>query len=237
MKSSKNSTAAPKAGVIADSGHMKAPLQTLTAEKASIFRIAHRSNVPWILEHGLRCKNATIRDPNYIEIGNPDLIPKRTDRALPIAPKGTLSDYVPFYFTPFSPMMYNIFTGFNGIKKRRNDEIVIFKTSLRKLHANGVNFLFSDRHAFLATAQFSSDLADLNRIDWAILQNRSFSRDPDDPGKVERYQAEALIHKHLPLDSLDGIVCNSELVEADLKKEIAKRGLTLTTANKPSWYF
>lgn len=114
---------------------------------------------------------------------------------------------------------------------------MIFKTSLHKLQADGVKFLFSDRHAFLTTAQFSSDLDDLDRIDWAILQNRSFSRDPEDPGKVERYQAEALVHKHLPLDSLDGIVCNSELVEADLKTEIAKRGLTLTTAQRPSWYF
>ena len=212
-------------------------MKTLNPEKASIFRIAHRSNVPWILDHGLRCKNATIRDPSYIEIGNPDLIQKRTDRAVPIAPKGTLSDYVPFYFTPFSPMMYNIYTGYGGITKRRNDEIVIFKTSLHKLQADGVKFLFSDRHAFLTTAQFSSDLNDLDRIDWAILQNRSFSRDPEDPGKVERYQVEALVHKHLPLDSLDGIVCNSELVEADLKTEIAKRGLTLTTAQRPSWYF
>ena len=216
---------------------MAAPMQSLNAEKASIFRIVHRSNVPWILDHGLRCKNAIIRDPSYIEIGNPDLIQKRTDRAVPIAPKGTLSDYVPFYFTPFSPMMYNIYTGYGGITKRRNDEIVIFKTSLHKLQADGVKFLFSDRHAFLTTAQFSSDLNDLDRIDWAILQNRSFSRDPEDPGKVERYQVEALVHKHLPLDSLDGIVCNSELVEADLKTEIAKRGLTLTTAQRPSWYF
>lgn len=216
---------------------MAAPLQSLNPEKASIFRITHRSNVPWILDHGLRSKNANIRDPNYIEIGNPDLIQKRTDRALPIAPKGTLSDYVPFYFTPFSVMMFNIHTGHGGLTKRHNDEIVIFKTSLHKLQADGVKFLFSDRHAFLAAAQFSDDLADLNRIDWNILQNRSFRRDPEDPEKMERYQAEALVHKHLPLDSLDGIVCNSELVEADLKTEIAKRGLTLTTAQKPSWYF
>ncbi len=216
---------------------MAAPMKSLNAKKVSIFRIAHVSTVPWILDHGLQCRNATIREPNYIEIGNPDLIRKRTDRALPIAPNGTLSDYVPFYFTPFSPMMLNIHTGHGGITKRRNDEIIIFKTSLHKLHADGVRFLFSDRHAFLATAQFSSNLEDLNRIDWAILQNRSFNRDPEDPGKVERYQAEALVHKYLPLDSLDGIVCNSESVEAELKREIAKRGLTLTTAQRPSWYF
>ena len=216
---------------------MVAPMKSLNAEKASIFRIAHRSNVPWILDHGLRCKNATVRDPNYIEIGNPDLIQKRTDRALPISPKGTLSDYVPFYFTPFSIMMFNIRTGYGGITKRHNDEIVIFKTSLRKLESNGVKVLFSDRNAFLVAAQFSADLNDLNRIDWAILQNRSFKKSPEEPEKFERYQAEALVYKHLPLDSLDGIVCNSELVEANLKKEIAKRGLNLTTAQRPSWYF
>ena len=212
-------------------------MKDFTPEKASIFRITHVKNVPWILDNGLHCRNSQMHDPNFVEIGNPDLIGKRAERHLSDSPKGTLSDYVPFYFTPFSPMMYKIHTGHGGITKRRNDEIVIFKTSLRKLEANGVTFLFSDRHAFLATAQFSSDLADLDRIDWAILQNRSFSRDPEDPGKVERYQAETLVYKHLPLDSLDGIICNSELVEADLKKEIASRGLTLTTAHKPSWYF
>ncbi len=190
---------------------MVAPLKSLNAEKASIFRITHRDNVPWILDHGLQCRNSTIRDPNYIEIGNPDLIQKRTDRALPIAPNGTLSDYVPFYFTPFSPMMFNIHTGFGGLTKRSNDDIVIFKTSLRKLEANGVIFLFSDRHAFLMTAQFSANLADLDRIDWTILQNRSFNRDPEDPGKVERYQAEALVHEHLPLDHLAALFATVSL--------------------------
>ncbi len=216
---------------------MKAPLQSLTAEKASIFRIAHRSNVPWILDHGLHCESSNIPDPNYVEIGNPELIRKRKERAIPIAPKGTLSDYLPFYFTPFSPMMYNIRTGYGGLTRRRNDEIVIFKASLRKLEKDGVKFVFSDRHAYLATAQFSSNLEELSRIDWTILQNRDFKRDPDDPEKVERYQAEALVYRHLPMESLDGIVCSSDLVEADIKTEIAKRGLKLTTANKPSWYF
>lgn len=178
---------------------MKAPLQSLTAEKASIFRIAHRSNVPWILDHGLHCKSSNIPDPNYVEIGNPELIRKRKERAIPIAPKGTLSDYLPFYFTPFSPMMYNIRTGYGGLTRRRNDEIVIFKASLRKLEKDGVKLVFSDRHAYLATAQFSSNLEELSRIDWTILQNRDFKRDPDDPEKVERYQAEALVYRHLPI--------------------------------------
>jgi len=56
--------------------------------------------------------NGTLYDPNYRNIGNPDLIDKRSRRVVPIPPGGTLSDYVPFYFTPFSMMMYNIKTGY-----------------------------------------------------------------------------------------------------------------------------
>ena len=38
---------------------------------------------------------------------------------------GTLNDYVPFYFTPFSIMMYNIKTGYGGIKHVPNEKIAI----------------------------------------------------------------------------------------------------------------
>lgn len=212
-------------------------MKDLTAANAHIFRIVHRSNVSWILDHGLHCKKSGTRDPNYIEIGNPELIQKRTDRVIAIKPHGTLSDYVPFYFTPFSPMMLSIKTGYNGIIKRQNAEIVIFKSSLHKLQANGVPFIFSDRHANLQAARFSDNLAELAMIDWHNLQHRDFSRDHDNPEKFERYQAEALVYRHLPLESLEGIICHSELVEADLKQEIAKRGLNLITAHKPNWYF
>jgi hypothetical protein len=30
-------------------------------------------------------------------------------------------------------------------------------------------------------------------VDWPLLQKRDFKRDPDDPAKLERYQAEALV--------------------------------------------
>src|SRR5438034_173189 len=68
-------------------------------------------------------------------------------------------------------------------------------------------FRITHRHARLATAEFFGDVADLDRIDWKILQNRDFSRDNNDLGKMERYQAETLVHRHLPIDSLLAIAC------------------------------
>lgn len=60
-------------------------------------------------------------------------------------------------------------------------------------------FLFTDSHAYYQWANYYSDLAELAKIDWLLLQRRDLKRDPEDPAKFERYQAEALVHRHLPV--------------------------------------
>jgi hypothetical protein len=209
----------------------------LTPQKALIFRITHRDNIPWILDHGLHCRSAQCTDPNYVDIGNPDLISKRSLHPVPLPPRGTLSDYVPFYFTPFSPMLYNVITGWGGIRKRNKDEIVIMVSSLHEIKKRGIQFLFTDRHAYLAAAQFHSDLARLDQIDWPMLQRRDFKNDPDDPGKKERYQAEALIYKHAPIDALAGFACYSDAVVGTISQNLATRKLTSKVVKKTDWYF
>lgn len=106
--------------------------QTLTSEKALVFRITHRDNVRWLLRNGLHCPSSEVRDANFITIGNPDLIVQRSHREVDIGPGGTLADYIPFYFTPCSPMLYNIKTGHGNIRQRRNEEIVILVSSLHR---------------------------------------------------------------------------------------------------------
>jgi len=212
-------------------------VSSLRPENGFIFRIAHIANVPWILDHGLHCRNSPERDPNYVEIGNPELIEKRTHRAVPIPPGGALSDYIPFYFTPHSPMLYNIKTGYQGITRRPMAEIVIMVSALPALAAQKIPFVFTDRHAYLQTASFFSDLALLDRIPWDLLQNRDFKRDVYDPGKFERYQAEALVHRHLPVTSLSGMICHGDAQKTMLQGELENRRQTLQVWVKPNWYF
>ena len=209
----------------------------LNPGKALIFRVTHISNVPWILRNGLHGKNSDVRDPNFVRIGNPELIQLRTGRSVPVPPGGTLSDYIPFYFTPFSMMMYNIKTGFGGIRQFPNSEIVIMVSSLRGLAERGVVAVFSDRHAYLQTAQFFTSLEDLDKIDWGILQRRDFKKDVDDPEKTARYQAEALVHRHLPVDHLEGIVCWSQKEQRILERQREEAGLELKVLAQPNWYF
>lgn len=209
----------------------------LNPQKALIFRIIHIDNVSWALDHGLHCKNSQVLDPNYVTIGNADLIDRRSHHVIKAVLGGTLSDYVPFYFTPFSPMFLNIKTGWNGIRQRHNDEIVILVSSLPRLKDLGVPFVFTDRHAVLNTAQFFTDLSGLAQIDWEILQQRDFKRDPEDPGKVERYEAEALIKNHVPIDALLGMICHTDSVARALMTQVEQRRLNLQVIPRPQWYF
>jgi hypothetical protein len=214
-----------------------AGLTNLTKENAYVFRITHIKNLPWILHNGIHCRSSAQQDPNFVNIGNTELIGKRTLRPVPIHPFGTLADYVPFYFTPHSPMMYNIKTGYGGITKRSNDEIIILVSSLPQLLQNGSQFVYTDRHAYLATAQFSSDLTDLERLDWDIWRSRDFQRDSEDPGKVERYQAEALVFNNVPLSHLFGILTVNDATTATVHSLASGAGKTLDVKTMSNWYF
>ncbi len=208
----------------------------LNPEKALIWRIVHRDNLPWILDNGLHCANSEVQAPQYVNIGNVDLIDKRRSRQVPIATEGVLTDYVPFYFTPFSVMMQNIHSGWS-VQQRSNDEIVILVSSLYRVAELGLPFVFTNAHAYPDWTNYYSDLANLDQIDWSILQRRDFKRDPDDPRKMERYQAEALIHHHLPITGLLGIMCHTDAMKVRIEADVAARGLTLPVHARPKWYF
>jgi len=205
-------------------------------EKALIFRITHVENVPWILRNGLHCRGSSVGDPNFREIGNQDLISKRVSRVVPIPPGGTLSEYIPFYFTPYSPMLYNIKTGYAGVRQTPMPEIAILVASLPGLASKGAQYVFTDRHAYLLAANFYTRIEDLDKIDWSILQARDFQRSADDPGKIERYQAEALIHRELPVASLAGIACHGTAPATRINELCQELELNLKAVARPDWY-
>jgi hypothetical protein len=208
----------------------------LSRDRGRIFRITHVDNVPWIMEHGLTCRSSSSFDPRYRNIGHPELIEKRTTRNVPIPPGGTLSDYVPFYFTSRSPMLLNVKTGRNvpAVSVR---EIAILVASLPDLAARGVRFVFTDRHAYLVAARFYDQLSDLDRVDWEILRQSDFQYDENDPGKMDRYQAEALVHHHVPAEALGGIIAYDEEVRTRLQSLVEQAGHATPVVARPEYYF
>lgn len=207
----------------------------INPEKALIFRITHIRNVPWILDNGIHCHRSTVRDPAFVGIGSTDLISKRNSHAVTVTPGGTLGDYIPFYFTPWSPMLLNIKTG-RGVPRRPMSEIAIIVSSVPKLIELGIPFVVSDRHAY-KLAEFVAGPGGLGRVPWSDLQRRNFKRDPEDPAPFDRYQAEALVHRYLPLDAVLGIACNGIPSQQVLEKELLSRSSKLNLVVRPRWFF
>ena len=213
------------------------PYKNLNPEEALIWRIVHRDNLSWILDNGLHCGNSSVKAPSWVSIGNPELIDKRARHPVNLPPGGFLNDYVPFYFTPFSPMLRNIHTGWGGVRKRSNEEIVILVSNLHHIAQLKLPFLFTDSHAYYKWAGYYSDLKFLNEIDWPLLQCRDFKHDPENPDKFERYQAEALIYRHLPVNGLLGIACYTEPLKKHIEREVQGRDLSLSVYARKEWYF
>jgi hypothetical protein len=211
--------------------------QLLRRDKALIFRITHVANLPWLLDHGLHCRNSAMRNPAFVSIGHPELIARREGRLVPIFPGGCLSDYIPFYFTPWSPMLYNIKTGVQGVRRLPMSDIAILVSSTAKLDAIQVRYLITDRHAYLHLAEFTAGVVGLDRIDWQRLRSRSFRRDPEDPESFERYQAEVLVHRHLPCDGLLGIACYSDSAATSILGLLQARRSKLKLVVRPEMFF
>lgn len=134
-------------------------------------------------------------------------------------------------------MMLNIMTGYYGLTKRSLQEIVILVSSLHDLCSQDLQFLFTDRHAIYSTARFFTSLSQLDEVPWSLLQKGDFSRDPDDPERFERYQAEALVFQQVPLGVLKGIVCYNRAVQTAICDELELRSQQMRVEVYRKWFF
>ncbi len=212
-------------------------MDILTAERCLIFRITHVANLPWILANGIYCRNAEALDPNFVEIGRPEIITRRRPRVVDIAPGGVLGDYIPFYFTPRSPMLMNIRTGWDGLTQRPMRDIAILFTSHQRLKESGVPFVFSDRNSTLETAKFyDGKVATRDQLPWLLWRASDFKRDNSRPDKIERYMAETLVHHHVPVHALEGITLYTEARKTELKELMINVGANIPIYLKQGWY-
>ena len=207
----------------------------LSPEKGYIFRLTHVDNVASILQHGVRSKNAAAEGMQFTPIGLDDLIERRTARRVLVGPGGTLADYVPFYFTPCTPMAHNILTG-RGVRRRARTELVYLLSSLDAVQRSGQACLITDRHAKLDLARFAADRSLLATLPWDLWRTRDFKRDPDDLGKLERYQAEALVHQSLPVAALEAIITGDKPTQAHVEQLVTASGTSARTLNRSFWF-
>ncbi len=202
------------------------------------YRITHRDNLAHILEYGLVNKNHTNADPNFMAIGNPEIIDVRSTTPVNIDGYGFIGSYVPFYFTPRSIMLFNIITGYYvpKVPRRTKEEIIIIRCLIEVLVDQQKWFFTNGQANDEETAHFIN-LNRLDEIDWDCIQNSNFSKSDGDYDRQRRYQAEFLVYDSVPVSCIESVSVYSENMKMWAQKLINNAGKMIPVHVQKHYFF
>jgi hypothetical protein len=204
-----------------------------------VFRIVHIDNVEYLLTHGMYTRHHEVADPDYINIGDSNLIAQRNDYAVGInPPNGNLGEYVPFYFGPLSPMLLNIKTGYRGITQRPQNEIVYIVCRVNTLVGHCDEWCFTDGHAKdQMVTSFYNSLDDLDKIHWDAVNLRYWYPIEGFEDRQVRKQAEFLVKNHVTVNCISSIVVLNESRKTFVEEIINRLGLEIPVRVNPNNQF
>jgi hypothetical protein len=210
--------------------------------KIRILRLIHINNLAILLSRkGLHAPRFTPDDGlQYKTIHNIDIQNKRNVRLIPCGPKGTIHDYVPFYFGPLSPMMLNLKTGRVPTYNEGQEPLTYLVSNVANIVENGHRFVFSNGHGIAFNTDWYDDVADLDKVDWGMVYERYWADDYEkDMDRQRRKQAEFLVHHFCPWDTIVGIVVIDEQMKSNVEQIFANcdTALTRPIAVKRDWYY
>lgn len=189
--------------------------------------MVHWQNVEYILQHGMCCRGHVLEDPNYVNIGMRDLIDLRHDHPVKIEGKGNLGEYVPFYFAGYSPMLYMIMNGYGGVEQKPQNDLVFIVCSYQTVKNAGLPFVFTDKNAKIAVANFYEAESDFEKLDWECIKSHDWKNDESNIARKDLKQAEFLIHQHVPVDCIHALVVKTSERKDYFEEMIRNLGLTI----------
>lgn len=209
------------------------------ASKTPIFHITHINNLESILKSGGLYCNKVIREQktDVKDISFENIQGRRESKQVPIPPFETLHHYVPFYFAPRSPMLYTINQGNVPQYQDGQGSIIYLVSSVQNVEDANIPFVFTDGHAIMSFSEFYSDLQDLDKIDWNVMQSNYWFDTPEHPDRRRKRQAEFLLINFFPLKILKGIgVINAQMKE-QVECILQQNNISVPVAVVPKWYY
>lgn len=209
-----------------------------------LFRIIHVDNLRLCIERGgLHATNYIPDDGKYYRpIHYSTLQDLRHKHPITVGfdtVKGTLHDYVPFYFGYRSPMLYALKHGKVESYTEGQEPLVYLVTYAQDVAQIGIPFVFSDGHGLIAITQWFDDLSYLHCVDWDLLKAKYWKDTTEDGDRRRRRQAEFLIYQFCPWSIIKGIgVLNPaakehvEKILSDFPNELQK-----VVKIKSEWYY
>lgn len=175
----------------------------------TVYHFTHVNNIASIAANGLGCDANVAALSTSVPptaIAHQHIKDRRKGTMVPVPPGGRVSDYVPFYFAPRSPMLYAIHMGGVESYDGGQDPVVYLASDVDRLMSLGLQVVATDRNAVLSYAEFRSTKAGYDDlIDWHLMRQTMWNNTVQEPDRKERRMAECLVHNHVPWAALTGI--------------------------------
>ena len=208
-------------------------------DKIGVFRIIPIQNLEYILRDGMHCKNAGKKDKGFVTIGSPEIISQRDTRTVKCYPKTVVNDYVPFYFSVRTPMLFNIITG-HGVSANPQKDIIYIYCKLTELATEDFQWCYTNGNAAQAITKFYNELNDIeNNVDWRSIRTNDF-RDENEDGDEDRKRkkhAEFLVKDLVPVKYIKGIAVLNQTIKEQVESIIENFELTIDVKIKTEYYF
>lgn len=210
----------------------------INSDELWIYRIIPIENLENDLRKGLFAKNAVTANPKRIVMGNMEIINERDNRPVQCYPDTVVNDYVPFYFSVRTPMLFNIKTG-RGVPKKSEREIVYICIMLTDLATKKFQWCFTNGNAAKKITKYYNDLDDLEKLDWRSIKTTDFAADnaDGDEDRIRKKHAEFLVKDHVPVNKIDYLAVINEEAKTSVEAIVRKCKLTIEVKVKSQFYF
>ena len=220
-----------------------------TPQCGLLYHFTHLDNLGDLLDLGALLSDTEVRNASLlsVEAGHQGIKDRRRRVPVSCEPGGVVADYVPFYFSARSPMMYSLWRGNVPTFTGTVEDLVYLVTDVPTLVAANMSCVFSDRNAAVAFADFSNDVAVLGDlasnspqsdfVDWDLMKSRQWNTTEQHPDRMERRMAEALVYEQMPLELLRGVGVVDERRKSLVEQMFDDAGYDIPTVVRPDWYY
>lgn len=208
-------------------------------DKIWVYRIVPIQNLGYIFRDGFHCKNANKNNDEFVTIGSKEIIAQRDTKIVKCYPDTMVNDYVPFYFSMRTPMLYNIKTG-HGVPASPQEDIIYLCFKLSELATDNFQWCYTNGNAAKAISKFFDKLNDIeNKVDWHSIKTTDF-RDENadgDEDRIRKKHAEFLVRSHVPANFIKKIAVINKTKKEQVEAILEVHELMIEVKIKTEYYF
>ena len=205
----------------------------------SIYHTTHFDNLPGLLARGEILSDSLIQAaglrPRSIAHGN--IKHRRANTMVTACQGGRVSDYVPFYFCPRSPMLYAIHGSYVEGYPGGQAQVLHLVLDAESIASAGAPCCHTDGHAAMQPLSFHSGVSGLSALDWEVIHNPIWRNTQEDNDRKRRKQAEFLVWQRVPWTHVSRIgVINATMASA-VTNLLAGTAHRPSVEIQPDWYY